>query len=155
MTDASVRSQEPGLRQLLAPIVEGAGLFLEDVRLARAGKYTTLRVVVDLADGPGDLDLETLGEVTQSISDAVDAADPVAGQYTLEVTTPGAERELHTPRHFRRAVGHSAVITTAEEQTLQGEVTAADADTVTLSVDDSPRTIALADITAARMVVSM
>ncbi|QHO91258.1 ribosome maturation factor [Actinomyces sp. 432] len=155
MTDASVRSQEPGLRQLLAPIVEQSGLFLEDVRLARAGKYTTLRVVVDLADGPGDLDLETLGEVTQSISDAVDAADPVAGQYTLEVTTPGAERELHTPRHFRRAVGHSAVITTAEEQTLQGEVTAADADTVTLSVDDSPRTIALADITAARMVVSM
>lgn len=155
MTDASARSQEQSLHQLLAPVVEQTGLFLEDVRLARAGKYTTLRVVVDLLDGPGDLDLDTLGEATRAISDAVDAADPVAGQYTLEVSTPGAERELHTPRHFRRAVGHRAVVTTAEEQTLEGEVTAVDADTVTLTVDDSPRTIALADIATARMVVSM
>ncbi|WP_147681514.1 ribosome maturation factor RimP [Actinomyces ruminicola] len=158
MTDASARSQEQGLHRLLAPVVEQAGLFLEDVRLARAGRYTTLRVIVDLPDGPGDLDLDTLGEATRAISDAVDAADPVAGQYTLEVSTPGAERELRSPRHFRRAVGHRAVITTAsgtQEQTLEGEVTAADADSVTLMVHDSPRTIAVADVTAARMVVSM
>ncbi|SDM50330.1 ribosome maturation factor RimP [Actinomyces ruminicola] len=158
MTDASARSQESSLRQLLAPVVEEAGLFLEDVRLARASKYTTLRVVVDLPDGPGDLDLDALGEATRAISEAVDDADPVAGQYTLEVSTPGAERELRTPRHFRRAVGHRAVITTAsdaQEQTLEGEVAGADEDTVTLTVDDAPHTIALADVTAARMVVRM
>lgn len=155
MTDASARSQEQSLHRLLAPVVEQTGLFLEDVRLARAGRYTTLRVIVDLPDGPGDLDLDTLGEATRAISDAVDAADPVAGQYTLEVSTPGAERELHTPRHFRRAVGRRVVITTAEEQTLEAEVMAADADAVTLAVHDAPRTIALADIITARMVVSM
>ncbi|MDU0348533.1 ribosome maturation factor RimP [Actinomyces sp. MRS3W] len=158
MTDASARSQEQNLRQLLTPVVEAAGLFLEDVRLARAGKYTTARVFVDLPDGPGDLNLDALGEVTRAISDAVDEADPIKGRYTLEVSTPGAERELRTARHFRRAVGHQAAITTgsgADAETLEGTVTAADEDTVTLTVDDAPRTIALADVTAARMVIRM
>ncbi|WP_103062951.1 ribosome maturation factor RimP [Actinomyces qiguomingii] len=158
MTDASARSQEQSLRRLLNPIVEESGLFLEDVRLDRAGRYTTLRVVVDLPDGPGDLDLDTLGEATRAISDAVDEADPVPGQYTLEVSTPGAERELDTPRHFRRAVGHRAVITRAvggQEHTVEGMLTAADETSITIGVDDVPQTIALAEVTAAHMVVSV
>ena len=146
------------LTGLLAPVVADAGLHLEGVETTRAGKYSVVRVFVDLADGPGDLDLDALGLVTAAVSQALDEADPVKGQYTLEVSTPGAERELTTLRHFRRAVGHSARVCTADDE-LTGLVTAADADDeadglVSIEVDGVEHRIALGDITEARMVVA-
>ena len=157
--DALARS----LTDLLAPVVADAGLHLEGVETTRAGRYSVVRVLVDLADGPGDLDIDALGPVTAAVSQALDEADPVKGQYTLEVSTPGAERELTTLRHFRRAVGHSARVRTADEE-LTGVVTAADADsdsskgsdggTVSIEVDGVEHRIALGDITEARMVVA-
>ena len=50
------------------------------------------------------------------MSAALDEADPVKGRYTLEVSTPGAERELSTPRHFRRAVGHDVELTVEDTE---------------------------------------
>ena len=151
------------LTGLLAPVVADAGLHLEGVETTRAGKYSVVRVFVDLADGPGDLDLDALGPVTAAVSQALDEADPVKGQYTLEVSTPGAERELTTLRHFRRAVGHSARVRTADEE-LAGVITAADADgdvnggdgggLVGIEIDGVERRIALEDITEAQMVVA-
>lgn len=143
---------ESTLIALLAPVVEDAGAHLERVETTRAGKYSTVRAVVDLSDGPGDLDLDTLGEITQAVSDALDEADPVKGQYTLEVSTPGAERPLATPREFRRAVGHDAEVTTADG-TVTGTVEDAGEDSFTLVVDGEPRTVAVADVESARMVV--
>ncbi|MDO4243918.1 MAG: ribosome maturation factor RimP [Actinomyces sp.] len=141
----------PRLSELLVPVVEAAGLHLEFIETTSAGRYSTVRVVVDLVDGPGDLDLDSLTEVTRAVSSALDEADPVAGQFTLEVSTPGAERELSTARHFRRAVGHTVRVTT-----LQGEATGvvlgADDARLTLEVDGEPRTIDVEDVTAARMV---
>ena len=157
--DALARS----LTDLLAPVVADAGLHLEGVETTRAGKYSVVRVLVDLLDGPGDLDIDALGPVTAAVSQALDEADPVKGQYTLEVSTPGAERELTTLRHFRRAVGHSARVRTADEE-LAGVVTAADADsdssedgdggTVSIEVDGTARRVALKDVLEARMVVT-
>ena len=153
--DALARS----LTDLLAPVVADAGLHLEAVETTRAGRYSVVRVFVDLADGPGDLDIDTLGPVTAAVSQALDESDPVKGQYTLEASTPGAERELSTLRHFRRAVGHSARVRTADEE-LTGVVTAADAGgdndagLVSIEVDGVERRIALGDIAEARMVVT-
>jgi len=141
------------LTELLTPVVEGKGLHLEGVRTTRAGRYSVVRVLVDLPDGPGDLDLDALGPVTAAVSAALDQADPVRGRYTLEVSTPGAERPLTTPRHFRRAVGHRATLTTAA-QTLTGTVTSADETSVTLDVDGTTHTVAYPDVTGAQMVVT-
>ena len=141
------------LTELLTPVVEGKGLHLEGVRTTRAGRYSVVRVLVDLPDGPGDLDLDALGPVTAAVSAALDQADPVRGRYTLEVSTPGAERPLTTPRHFRRAVGHRATLTTAA-QTLTGTVTSADETSVTLDVDGTTHTIAYPHATGAPMVVT-
>ncbi|WP_172120919.1 ribosome maturation factor RimP [Actinomyces faecalis] len=152
MADTPSTATTERLRQLLTPVVEQAGLFLEGVETTRAGRYSTVRVVVDLPDGPGDLDMDTVAEATQAVSDALDEADPVKGQYTLEVTSPGAERELTTPRTFRRATGHDARLVTAE-QTLTGTVLRADEETVTIEVDGSEHTIGYADLIEARMVV--
>ena len=152
MADALARS----LTELLAPVVEDAGAFLEGVETTRAGRYSTVRVLVDLPDGPGDLDLDALTEVSRAVSAAVDGADPVKGQYTLEVSTPGAERELSTPRHFRRAVGHDVELVVEDDgvdAVLTGTITAADEDSVTLQTDGRERALALDDVRQARMVV--
>ena len=175
MADAIARR----LTELLTPVVEGAGAFLEGIRTTRAGKYSTVRVLVDLPDGPGELGLDALTEVSRAVSAALDEADPVKGRYTLEVSTPGAERELSTPRHFRRAVGHDVELTVegaedtedtegaedAEDTEteddgaeagltrLTGTVAAADDDSVTLRIDGHERVVSLDDIRQARMVV--
>lgn len=179
MADAIARR----LTELLTPVVEGAGAFLEGIKTTRAGKYSTVRVLVDLPDGPGELGLDALTEVSRAVSAALDEADPVKGRYTLEVSTPGAERELSTPRHFRRAVGHDVELTVedtegaedtedtegAEEAgntestegdgaeagltRLTGTVVAADDDSVTLRIDGHERVVSLDDIRQARMVV--
>ena len=150
MADALARS----LTELLTPVVEDAGAFLEGVETTRAGRYSTVRVLVDLPDGPGDLDLDALTTVSRAVSAAVDEADPVRGQYTLEVSTPGAERELSTPRHFRRAVGRDVeLMDDGVDAVLTGTVTAADEDSVTLQADGRERVLALDDVRQARMVV--
>ena len=152
MADALARS----LTDLLTPVVEDAGAFLEGVETTRAGRYSTVRVLVDLPDGPGDLDLDALTTVSRAVSAAVDEADPVRGQYTLEVSTPGAERELSTPRHFRRAVGRDVELMVKDDgvdAVLTGTVTAADEDSVTLQADGRERVLALDDVRQARMVV--
>ena len=172
MADAIARR----LTELLTPVVEGAGAFLEGIKTTRAGKYSTVRVLVDLPDGPGELGLDALTEVSRAVSAALDEADPVKGRYTLEVSTPGAERELSTPRHFRRAVGHDVELavegaedtegaedaedTETEDDgaeagltRLTGTVAAADDDLVTLRIDGHERVVSLDDIRQARMVV--
>ena len=152
MADALARS----LTELLAPVVEDAGAFLEGVETTRAGRYSTVRVLVDLPDGPGDLDFDALSEVSRAVSAAVDEADPVKGRYTLEVSTPGAERALSTPRHFRRAVGHDVELVVEDDgvdAVLTGTITAADEDSVTLQADGRERVLALDDVRQARMVV--
>lgn len=140
------------LTELLTPVVEGAGLFLEGVETTRAGRHCAVRVVVDLPDGEGDIDLDTVTAATRAVSAALDAADPVKGQYTLEVLSPGAERRLTTPRHLRRAVGHTVAVTTAGA-TLTGTLLATDADTLTLDVAGAARTLPLDEVTEARTVV--
>ena len=178
MADAIARR----LTELLTPVVEGAGAFLEGIKTTRAGKYSTVRVLVDLPDGPGELGLDALTEVSRAVSAALDEADPVKGRYTLEVSTPGAERELSTPRHFRRAVGHDVELTVEDTEgaedaedtegaedaedteteddgaeagltRLTGTVAAADDDSVPLRIDGHERVVSLDDIRQARMVV--
>ena len=152
MADTQSTATTERLIELLTPVVEQAGLFLEGVETTRAGRYSTVRVIVDLPDGPGDLDLDAVTEVSQAVSEALDEADPIKGQYTLEVTSAGAERELTTPRTFRRATGHEARLVTAE-QTLTGTVLGADEESVTLEVDGTEHTIGYADLIEARTVV--
>ena len=67
---------------------------------------------MDLPEGPGDVDLDTIEQVARQISDALDEADPIKGSYQLEVSSAGAERELRDAREFGRAVGRLAQINT-------------------------------------------
>lgn len=105
------------VHRLVAPLLEAAGLELVDVVVA--GRV--LRVSVDR---PGGIDIEAVSEATRLISPALDEAEGelgglADGRYVLEVSSPGVERPLRTPEHFRRFVGKIVSVKTGAN--VEGE----------------------------------
>ena len=139
---------------LVAPIA--ADLQLDVYDIERRG--ATMRITLDTPPGSeGGITLDSLSLATRLISRELDHEDPIAGQYTLEVTSPGLERQLRTPAHFRREVGKTVTVRLrdpeADPRRLQGTLAAADAETATLLLDDgSERPIAISDVDKARTV---
>ena len=87
------------INSLVAPIVSDLGLELYDLEFVSG----VVRIVVDTPPGQsGAVDLEKIGLLTRLISREFDHAEPVPGRYTLEVTSPGLERNLRLPRHYIR-----------------------------------------------------
>jgi ribosome maturation factor RimP len=94
-------TQSERLRVLLEPLVSSQGLDLEEVEVDSVGRKRVLRVVVDSDEGA---DLDAIADVSRALSAKLDETDAMGeGEYTLEVGTPGAERELKEHRHYVRA----------------------------------------------------
>jgi ribosome maturation factor RimP len=131
---------------LLEPRVSGAGYDLEDVAVATAGRRKLLRITVD---AEGGIDLDAVAEVSRIVSDALDADDEaqslLAGPYVLEVSSPGVDRPLAEPRHWRRAVGRLVNVPIGD-RTLTGRVLGTDETGVTLESGGAHRTIAWAEL---------
>ncbi|MFD7375452.1 ribosome maturation factor RimP [Streptomyces mirabilis] len=95
-------TQSERLRVLLEPLVSSQGLDLEEVEVDSVGRKRVLRVVVDSDEGA---DLDAIADVSRALSAKLDETDAMGeGEYTLEVGTPGAERELKEHRHYVRAM---------------------------------------------------
>lgn len=91
------------LAALLEPVVSASGMDLENVRITATGRRRLLRVVVD-ADG--GVNLDGITQISRALSAELDAAGAMGETpYTLEVTSPGVDRPLTEPRHWRRAAG--------------------------------------------------
>ena len=123
---------EGRIADVIAPVIAAAGMDLESVRVSAAGRRRLLRVVVDSDRG---VSLDDAATISRKLSAVLDAA-PVMGDfpYTLEVSSPGVDRPLTDPRHWRRAVGRLVQVTVADAGPVTGRVLAADADGVTLDV---------------------
>lgn len=141
------------VQALAAPVCAADEIELVDVELAGG----ILRLTVDR---DGGLDVDALAGITRRISVLLDDEDPVPGRYTLEVSTPGLERKLRTPAHFRRVIGDQVLVRTVAgtegERRIRGTLVAADDDGITVRVgegDDAPlRTVAHHEIERARTV---
>lgn len=127
------KAVETRIKNLVAPLVEAADLFLESVTVT-GGREPLVRVTVDLYEGEGAVDADQLQELTRQISTALDEEDPIENAYRLEVSTPGAERQLTTPRHFSRTVGRLVEIKTKTGERVRGHVVSSDDQTVTVTV---------------------
>jgi ribosome maturation factor RimP len=125
------------LAGLIRPVVAAAGIDLESVRVTVAGRRRLLRVVVDSDHG---VSLDDAALVSREVSAALDAADVMGDvPYTLEVSSPGVDRPLTEPRHWRRAAGRLVRVKTEADGTVQGRVLAADAEGVTMDVNGVER----------------
>ncbi|MEX2280388.1 MAG: ribosome maturation factor RimP [Acidimicrobiia bacterium] len=90
------------VRDLIEPWLAAERLELDDLELKGTGPGRTLRVVVDSEEL---VDLDRIAEVSNGISRLLDAELDIDEPYQLEVTSPGLERTLRTPRHFQKSVG--------------------------------------------------
>lgn len=131
---------------LIAPIVADLGLDLYDFEFAGG----IVKVTIDTPpgtlgeNGRGGVTLDQLALVTRLIGRDLDHHDPIPTHYTLEVSSPGLERNLRTPTHFRREIGKSVNIRLRVQlegqRRFQGVLVAADEATATVRLDDKDLT---------------
>ncbi len=139
----------------LQSIIAESGLYLESVKIGRGGTRTVVKVVVDLPEGPGGVDSDSLTDVSRAISKRLDDVDLVEGAYTLEVSTPGAERKLTETRHYSRAIGRLVALRLADGEAVTARIESLDGDIVNVRVPEGPRRIKLTDIVSARVQVEL
>ncbi len=105
--------QKHELNDMLEPVVEGLGYEL--VRVITLGQVNpTLQVMIDRIDGK-IVDVEDCAKVSRKISELLDEKDPIVGEYTLEVSSPGVDRPLTKFSHFEKFVGHNVKVELSEE----------------------------------------
>jgi ribosome maturation factor RimP len=137
------------LAGLLAEPIEALGLDLEAVDLSKAGKRSVLRVAVDK---DGGVDLDDIAAATAEVSRLLDESDVMGGgSYTLEVSSPGVDRPLTLPRHWRRNASRLVKVTLVGGDEVTGRIVAADDDGADLDVDGDRRRIGFDDVSKARI----
>lgn len=149
------------LADLLEPVVSAAGLELESVRVGRAGRRSLLRVVVDAEQG---VSLDDIALVSRAVAAEIDAGGLMGpGSYTLEVSSPGVDRPLTEPRHWRRASGRlvrvpvlsssSRTADGGQSRAVEGRIITAGPAGVTLEVDGDRREFGYAELGPGRVQV--
>jgi ribosome maturation factor RimP len=140
------------LATLLAPLVEGLGYELWELEYSPGRGNGLLRLYIDAGTG---ITVDDCERVSRAVSEQLDAADPIPGHYTLEVSSPGLERPLRTARHFERFVGETVSVETVQavegRRRFKGGLTAAGAETVEIEVDGRRWTLPISGIRKAHL----
>ena len=116
--------------ELVEPLVTKAGLVLEEVQVQTPGKHRFVTVIVDSETG---LNLDQVTDASRLVGEAMDLATFMGdAPYTLEVTSPGVDRPLTAPRHWRKNVDRLVKIIKNDGQICKGRIESATEDAVTL-----------------------
>ena len=100
-------SEDLGLLDLLDPVAEAAGYEIVRLRLM-GGAARRLQIMAERPDG--HMEIEDCTVLSRAISQVLDAADPISGEYMLEVSSPGVDRPLTRLKDFEANVGMEARI---------------------------------------------
>lgn len=132
------------LRALLEPVIRERGCDLEDLAVTPAGRRRVVRIVVDR---DGGLTLDDVAEVSTSVSAALDEIEAMGEtSYLLEVSSPGIDRPLRLPRHWRRATSRLVSVSILGAAAVTGRVTSADDDAVELDIGGQNRRYPYSDL---------
>jgi ribosome maturation factor RimP len=145
--------KEEELNALLAPLLRDLGLELVGIEFSPGRGGSLLRVYVDVEGRPVTID--DCERASREISALLDVNDPVAGRYTLEVSSPGLDRPLFTPEQFARFAGEAVKINVNlpidGRRRFHGTIAGIDGDRITIVQDGEPVTIVHANIAKARL----
>lgn len=100
-------NREEQLEGLFGPVIRAMGYELWGLEYVGQGRHSLLRVYLDKEGG---IDVEDCALVSRQLSGILDVEDPISGEYTLEVSSPGLERPLFTLEHFRQYRGHQVKV---------------------------------------------
>jgi ribosome maturation factor RimP len=149
--------QSERLAAVLEPVVRELGLELSDVEIGGSNRSRTLRVLVDR---DGGVDLDAITAATEALAPVLDQ-DPEVGKalpgaYLLEVSSPGLERPLRTPAHFRRAQGSTVSLKSRDAEGAvtrrRGVLVAADDDGIDIEIEGARERVAYGDVVASHTV---
>lgn len=141
------------LQDLLEPVVAGLGYEWVGLEFVSAGASSTLRIYIDL---DGGISVDDCERVSRQLSAVLDVEDVIRGHYTLEVSSPGLDRPLFTPEHYRRFAGREVRLQLRDlvqgRRKLDGRLAGIDAgDEVSVVADGVEYRIPLANIAKARL----
>ena len=141
------------LRKLLEPAIERQGYELSDLEANIGGKAGVVRIFIDHPDGIG---LDDCEKVSLAVSAILDIEDPLPGQYSLEVSSPGLDRKLTKVEHFQRFVGETLKVQmrfpVVGRKRFRGTLLSSDDEKIVVEVDGTSHSLPLATIDTARLV---
>ncbi|MFC3120443.1 ribosome maturation factor RimP [Agaribacter flavus] len=147
---------EKRLTDMLAPAVEALGFELLGCEFVRAGKHSTLRLYIDHENG---IDVDDCAEVSHQVSAVLDVEDPISTEYNLEVSSPGMDRPLFKPSHYKNIVGEIVSIKTNMPQqgrrNFKGKLVNATEIDIEVEVDKQTFTLAYNNINKANLVADL
>ena len=149
----TIISSETSIAEAVTPLLAARALELYDVEVTGSGNGQVVRVLVT---SPAGVDLDAIAAATEVISPALDepeVARHLPGPYALEVSSPGLERPLRRPAHFRGAIGELVSLKRHGAARERGTIVAAYDDTFELAhADGTTERIAFDDVEKARTV---
>lgn len=146
---------EEKIRDLASTAVEGDGFELVDVKVTGFGARTVVKIIVDR---PGGILLEECALVSRQLSPLLDDADIIPHRYTLEVSSPGLNRPLVTPRDFRRRIGEIIRVrclkADGRETESQGKLLDCKEEQILIETEIGIETVPLSAVKKAKVVIS-
>jgi ribosome maturation factor RimP len=136
------------ITELVQPVVESAGFFLEDVHVLSPGNH---RIITCIVDGQTPLNLDQVTSVSRNISELLDTAEFMGETaFTLEVTSPGVDRPLTLARHWQKNVNRLVRVVHLDGSVTAGRITSAES-THAILVEDikgksKEHTVVFADV---------
>ena len=145
------------IAQLIAPVVDELGYELVRVQIQGGARHATLQIMAERRDRTAML-VEDCARLSRAISALLDEADPIDGEYTLEVSSPGIDRPLMKRADYERFLGHEAkiemVLAVDGRKRFQGTVMGLDGDTVMLENAGTVFPLPLAEIKSAKLILT-
>lgn len=142
------------VKDLAEAVARRRSLRLWDVHMGGRPGQAVVKVFVDSDSG---VDIDTVAEISEELSRGLDLKDPISGRYTLEVSTPGLERTLKEPDHYKLSVGRGVVVKTVSplagsSNRIEGVIRSAGDDAVTLDVAGDDLVVPYESIKSARTI---
>ena len=142
------------IKEIIEPVVEDMGAELVQATLFNKGGRLTLYVAVDKENG---VNVEDLSSISNKLGTALDEAAIMKGRYNLEVSSPGIERPLTKPQHFKRFAGSKVRLKTKlpidGSRNFVGDLVSADEERINLTVDGKELVIRYDNIAKANLKV--
>lgn len=138
---------------LLEPAIEALGYELADLELSLGHGRGLVRLFIDSEDG---ITLDDCERVSHQVSGVLDVEDPIASDYNLEVSSPGADRKLVKAEHFDRFAGSVVKVRLKRlingRRRIKGQLLGRDDETIQVRLDGKDLSIAIEEIEVARLV---
>jgi len=148
-----VRDVKTEIQTMVEPILAGEGFFLVEIKLSRYKRNYRVQIFVDSDHG---VTIDDCTHLSRLIGSALDVADMIDGSYVLEISSPGLDRPLHSPRDFQRKIGQQVEILIyrdGQESTLSGTLTGINDDILTLSDGNGAVQVAVSDIREGKVII--